>query len=148
MADKYGIHFTTVPIQDVYLFTTPVPANAKVPLMAAPAAPNCRIEVVSIDVVCHGVIAVDGTNTVLVGTIVFHDSSADSDTTIFTGAAAGKGDLLTVVLDLDEAYNLWTGVQSLDAGDSLHAVLTTTTPDTAGIGYAFIVGYRVKEYNG
>lgn len=148
MADKYGIHFAIAPIADAYLAASPTPANAKVNIFAAPASPNSRIEVISIDVVCSQQLAVDGTNDVLVGTIKLHDASADSDTTLFTGAAAGAGDLLTAVLDLNEAYHLWSGVARLEPGDSIFATLTTTTPDTPGQGYAFIVAYRVKEWNG
>lgn len=147
MADL-GIQFTIVPISDTYLLATPVPANGEVTLMAAPAAPNSRIEVVSIDIICADQLAVDATNDVLVGTIKFHDASGDSDTTLFTGAAAGAGDLLTAVLDLNESYHLWHGSQSLDPSDSIRAILTTTTPDTPGQGYSFIVGYRVREWNG
>lgn len=150
MADKYGIQFDIVPIDDVYLFTTPVPANAVVLLHQVPLVPNTRHEVVSIDIVCMKTLAVDATNDVLVSTIEIYDASAAADISaeLFTGAAAGAGDLLTVVLDLKVPYSLWTGTKSLDAGDSLRAVLATTTPDTAGVGYYFIVGYRIKDYNG
>lgn len=146
--DKYGIHFAIVPLVDAYLATTPVPADAEILLMAAPAAPNSRVEVVSVDIVCLKTLVVDGSNQAIVDTIKVRDASADSDTTIFTGAAGGAGDLLTAVLDLYEPYHLWHGSQSLDPGDSVRAVLDTTTPDTAGVGYFFIVGYRIKEWNG
>lgn len=146
--DKYGINFAVVHIPDTYLLASPVPDDGEITLMAAPASPNCRIEVVNIDIICADQLAVDGSNDVLVGTIKFHDASGDADTTLFTGAAGGAGDLLTAVLDLNEAYHLWHGAQSLDPGDSIRAVLTVTTPDTPGQGYSFIVGYRVKEWGG
>src|SRR3990167_1578318 len=138
--DKYGINFAVVHIPDTYLLATPVPDDGEITLMAAPASPNCRVEVVSVDVICADQLAVDAANDVLVGTIVQHDASGDSDTTLFTGAAAGAGDLLTAVLDLNEAYHLWSGVASLDPGDSVRAVLDVTTPTTPGQGYSFIVG--------
>lgn len=143
-----GIQFAIVPLLDEYLATTPVPADAEVLLMAAPQAPNSRIEVLSIDIVCLKTLVVDGSNQVIIDTIKVRDASADSDTTIFTGTAGAAGDLLTAVLDLYEPYHLWHGCQSLDPGDSVRAVLDSTTPDTAGVGYSFIVGYRVREWNG
>ncbi len=123
MADKYGIQFAVVPIVNTYLLASPVPDDGELTLMAAPAAPNSRIEVVSIDIICADQLVVDGSNDALVGTIVFHDASADADTTLFTGAAGAAGDLLTAVLDLNEvarnAVALFAGTPNADI--ALHA---------------------------
>ena len=150
MADKYGLHYDVIPLNDAYLATTPVPANAEILLHQVPLTPNGRHEIVSIDVVCMKTLAVDGTNNVRINTIEIYDASAAADVTaeLVTGVVGGVGDLLTVVMDLKVPQTLYRGSYSLEAGDSIRAVLDTTTPDTAGVGYFFIVGYRIKEYNG
>lgn len=149
----YPIAFHVIPVQDNKFATTPVPANARIVLHAVPPVPLQAHEVTSVAVVCEDQLAVDATNDVLVGTIKQWDQSASSGsgadlTAIFTGAAAGAGDLLTAVLDLKVIYQLWNGNVTLDPGDHLDAILATTTPDTAGLGYFFIVCYRVKNYLG
>lgn len=119
-------------------------------LHQVPLIPNQTHELVSVDIICVKTLAVDATNDVLVSFLTQYDASAAADvaTKLLTGAAAAAGDLLTDVLDLKVPYNLYTGKTQLDAGDSVRAVLATTTPDTAGVGYFFIVGYRVKDISG
>lgn len=147
MADKYGINFSVTPVDGQAVFTTPVPASPVPVIFAAPSSPNVRIEVVSISVIAN-ILVVDAADPITVN-LVYHDASADADTTLLTGGAGALGDLKAAGgLSANEALTLWTGAQSLDPGDSIRAPLTITTPTTAGEGYAFIVGYRVKEYNG
>lgn len=147
--NKFGVYYNIIPIPDVYLFTTPVPANAEVLLHQVPLIPNQTHELVSVDVVCIKTIAIDGTNDMFVDLVVY-DASAVADVSphLLIGADDAAGDLETVVLDLKVPYNLYYGKTTLDAGDSVRAVLATTTPDTAGVGYFFIVGYRVKDVSG
>jgi hypothetical protein len=144
------IKYDTIPLADAYLAASPTPANAEILLHQVPLVPNGRHEVVSIDIVCLKQLAVDATNDVLVQYITHYDASAAADnaTKLLTGVAGAVGDLLTVRLDLKVPDRLYSGRYSLDAGDSLRAVLATTTPDTAGLGYFFVVGYRVRDYNG
>lgn len=144
----HNVNINVVPIQDVYLFTTPVPANAELVVAAAPAVVNCSVDVLAVDIVAVDTLVTDGSNDVLVSTLIHWDKSGAAGTTIFTGAAAGRGDLKTAVLDLNVVSPLWSGKLRLDAGDTLRAVLATTTPDAAGIGYSFIVASRVAEWNG
>ena len=146
--DKYGIHFMHVPIDNEALKTTPVPAAAVLPVFAAPNIPNNRVEVLYVGMTCAGVLAVDAADTILVN-LSYHDASADTDTTLVTGAAGAAGDLKAAYMAvIREVYTLFQGVQSLDPGDTLVAPMTITTPTTAGDGYAFVVAYRVKEWNG
>lgn len=145
--DKYGINFAIVPIDNEALKATPVPAAAILPVFAAPSVPNMRVEVLAIGITA-GILVVDAADTAFVS-LVYHDASADADTTILTGAAASPGDLKAAGgQTIHECLTLWTGVQSLDPGDTIRAPLTITTPTTAGDGYYFTVAYRVKEFNG
>ena len=147
MADQYGIQFAIVPIDNEALKATPVPAAAVLPVFGAPSVPNCRIEVVSIGI-AGAILVVDAANTVLVD-LEYHDASADTDTNLLTGGAGDLGDLKAAGgLTANEVLTLWHGVQSLDPGDTIRAPLTITTPTTAGDGYYFVVGYRVKVWNG
>ena len=142
------IQFLHVPIDNEALKAVPVPAAAVLPVFGAPSVPNSRFEVLSIGVGATGVLVVDGTNTVLLD-LVYHDASADSDTTLVTGAAGAAGDLKAAGgLVLNEVFTLWQGTQSMDPGDTIRAPLTITDPDTAGMGYYFVVAYRVKVWNG
>jgi hypothetical protein len=84
---------------------------------------------------------VDASN-VITFDLDFHDVSADTNTTI-----ADDVD----IEDVDVAYEartVWTGVQSLDPGDTLTLKLTETDVDTAALGGLVTVAYRIKEWNG
>lgn len=145
MADKYGIQFQMVPIDNEALKASPVPSGGAVlPVFAVPSLPNVNIEVVSVGIVYMGVIPVDGTDA-LTGTLNFWDASADSATAL---ASAVNLKSTNTSLVLKETFTFWTGRQRMDPGDTLSMPLTITTPDTAGDGGFFVVGYRVKEYSG
>jgi len=147
MADKYGLQFAVVPIDGQATFTTPVPAAAQPLLFATPSRPNSRVEVLNIAVVAS-ILMVDAADPITVD-LVYYDASANAATTLLTGAAGAAGDLKAAGgLVANEAFTIWSGVQSLDPGDTIRAVFTITTPTTAGEGYTFIVTYRVKEWNG
>ena len=148
MADKYGIQFAIVPIDNEAVKATPVPAAPIWPIFAAPNIPNNRVEVLYVGMACSGVLLVDAADTAFVS-LSFHDASADTDTTLVTGAAGTAGDMKAAYMTvIREVYTLFNGVQSLDPGDTLNGLVTITTPTTAGDGYYFIVAYRVKEWNG
>lgn len=142
--DKYGIQFAIVPIDNEAIKATPVPSAAVLPVFAAPSAPNCRIEVLSVSVGYMGVIPVDGTHA-FTGDLNFHDASADTDT-VLENDYNFKSTNASLVLK--ETTTFWHGCQSLDPGDTLSLITTITTPDTAGDGGFFLVAYRVKEWNG
>ncbi len=142
-----GISIAIVPIEDGYFAASPVTADADPVVFAAPASPNCRIEVLGIDIICTTQLTIDASAEILIN-LVYHDASGDADTTLLTGAAGELGDLKTIELDLNESYHLWHGSQSLDPGDSIRAPIDVSTPDTAGVGYAFVVAYRVQEWGG
>ena len=144
MADKYGIQFAMVPIDNEAIKATPVPAAAVLPVFAAPGGINCRIEVYSVSVGYMGVIPIDGTHA-FTGDLNFHDASADTDTVLENDYNFKSTNSALV---LKETTTFWQGVQSLDPGDTLSLVTTITTPDTAGDGGFFLVAYRVKEYGG
>lgn len=137
------------PIDNEALKASPIPsAGAKLPVFAVPSIPNFSVDVVSISLVCEGVLVVDATDPIT-ASLVFHDKSAAADTTLLTGTAGNPGDFKAAGgLTVKECKTLWTGSQRLDAGDSILAPLTITTPDTAGDGYAWVIAYKVKEYSG
>ena len=144
MSDKYGINFTTVPIDNEALKATPVPSSAVLPVFGVPSAPNCRVEVLSVSLTYAGVIPIDASN-VMTGDLSFHDASADSDTVLADDYSI-KSTNASIVLR--EALTIWSGCQSMDSGDTLSFILTVTTPDTAADGGYFTVAYRIKEYSG
>lgn len=148
MADKYGLQFAIVPLDNEVLKATPVPDDADQLIFGMPSLPNCRAEVYSVSLMGHVAVA-DGTDAATYN-IVYHDASADTDTTLLTGATGSAGDLEsdTDAFTADECITVWHGVQSLDPGDTIRVALTITTPETAGEGYAFVVVYRIKEWNG
>lgn len=147
---NYDIKFDVININDAYFATTPVPANAVVLLHQVPLVPNQRHELMSVHVVCMKTLAVDANDTVLVDTITCYDASAVADvsTKLLTGGAGAAGDLKVARLTLKIPDALFLGQYSLDRGDSVRAILATVTPDTAGVGYFFVVGSRIAEYNG
>jgi hypothetical protein len=135
-----GIQFAVVALDNELFKATPVPDDGEQIIFSAPAAPNCRVEVLSVDI-AWAIAPVDASN-VITGDLVFHDASGNTDTVL-----ADDVDFEGV----DTAYegrSIWVGNQSLDPGDTLRLEWTITTPDTAGLGGAVIVGYRVKQWNG
>lgn len=148
MADKYGIKYVIVNIDNEALKASPIPSGgALLPVFSVPNIPNCSVEVVSVSLTA-GILATDGTNDLLLN-LSFHDKSAASNTTLLTGANGAAGDLKAAGgFTVFEGLTIWKGSQVLDAGDSIHGILTITTPDVAGDGYHFTVGYRVLEWNG
>lgn len=148
MGDKYGISFALVPIDNEAIKATPVPAAAVLPVFAVPNIVNCRVEVLYVGIGAAGVLAIDAAETILMN-LSFHDASADSDTTLVTGAAGAAGDMKAAYVSvIREVYTLFSGVQSMENGDTLVAVSTFNTPTTAGDGYFFLVAYRIKEWGG
>ena len=148
MGDKYGINLALVPVDNEYLKQTPVPDDGSQVVFGCPSAPGIRIEVLSVSWSAV-TLPTDGTNPITVN-IVFHDASADSDTTLLTGAAGAAGDLLSAagISVANEFVTIWNGLQTMDPGDTIRFDLTVTTPDVAGEGGAFLVAYRIKEWNG
>lgn len=145
MADKYGIQFQMVPIDNEALKASPIPAGGAVlPVFACPSIPNVAIEVVSVGLVYMGVIPVDATDAIT-GTLNFWDASADAATALATAVNLKSTNTSLV---LKEAFTIWQGTQSMDPGDTLSVPLTITTPDTAGDGGFWTVVYRVKDWNG
>jgi len=146
--DKYGIILTLVPVDNEYLKAVPVPDDGSLILIGCPSIPGIRMEVYSVSIT--GVTAVaDGTDAATV-TLQFHDASADSDTALLTGATGALGDLEASagIFVVNEFVTIWQGTQSLDPGDTIRADVGIVTPETAGEGYAFLVAYRIKEWNG
>lgn len=144
MADKYGIQFAIVPIDNEALKATPVPGSAVLPVFGSPSLPNSRIEVLSVSIGYMGVIPVDGSHAIT-GDLNFHDASADSDTVLENDYSIKSTNASLV---LKETLTIWHGTQSLDPGDTLSFILTVSTPDTAADGGFFVVAYRVKEWGG
>lgn len=140
MADKYGIQFAIVPIDNETVKATPVPDDATQIIFGMPSKPNCRAEVLSIGV-SFVTLPADGSN-VFTYDLVFHDASADADTVLLDDANMLSG------ITASEILTVWTGNQSLDPGDTIRSVFTVTTPDTAGVGGAWVVAYRIKEWGG
>lgn len=148
MADKYGLQLLIVPLDNEGLKAVPVPDDTSQIIFGLPSVPGCRAEIYSISLT--GVVAVaDGTDPASVN-LVYHDASADTDTTLLTGATGALGDLEASagIFVVNEFVTIWQGTQSLDPGDTIRADVTITTPETAGEGYAFLIVYRVKEWNG
>jgi hypothetical protein len=134
------IQFAMVPLDNELVKATAVPDDGEQVLFVAPAAPNCRVEVLAVTV-AWAIAPVDASN-VITGDLVYYDASANSATVI-----ADDVDFEAV----DTAYegrSIWSGVQSLDPGDTITLKFTITTPDTAGLGGVFCVAYRVREWNG
>ena len=148
MADKYGIQFLIVPLDNEYLKAVPVPDDGSQIIFGCPSVPNCRVEVLSISW-CAVTLPIDGADPVTQN-LVFHDASADADTTLLTGAAGALGDLLAAagIAVANEFVTIWHGVRSLDPGDTIRADLTIVTPTTAGEGGAWLIAYRIKEWGG
>jgi hypothetical protein len=132
-----------VPIDNELIKATPVPDDGKVIIFAVPSRPNSRVEVLSVSLV-YNVIPIDASN-VATGDLIFHDASADSDTVLLDDFDALSTNASLVA---NEAFTLWAGKQSMDAGDTLRIALTITTPDTAGLGGLITIAYRVQEWNG
>lgn len=148
MADKYGIQFMIVSIDNEGLKAVPVPDDMSQIIFGAPSAPSSRVEIYSISISCDVAVA-DGTDAATFN-LVYRDASADTETTLLTGATGAFGDLeaTAAILVAREWVTVWQGVQSLDPGDSIRCDITITTPETAGEGYAFLIAYRIKEWNG
>mgnify|MGYP001565540638 CR=1 FL=1 len=148
MADKYGIQFMVVPVDNEYLKAVPVPDDGSQVIFGCPSLPGCRVEVLSISWTAV-TLPVDAADPVTV-TLNFHDASADTDTALLTGAAGALGDLLSAagISVANEFVTVWHGVQSMDPGDTIRFDLTVVTPTTAGEGGAFLVAFRIKEWNG
>ena len=148
MADKYGLQFMVVPLDNEYGKATPVPDDGSQIIFGLPSLPNSRAEVYSVSwtAVTLPVDAADPVTT----NVVFHDASADTDTTLLTGAAGALGDLLSGagISVANEFVTIWHGVQSLDPGDTIRIDLGIVTPTTAIEGGAFLVAYRIKEWGG
>lgn len=145
MADKYGVQFICVPIDNEALKASPVPSGgAVVPVFAVPSVPGQRIEVLSVSLTYMGVIPIDATDAIT-GTLNFWDASADAATALATAVNLKSTNTSLV---LKEAFTIWQGCQSMDPGDTLSMPLTITTPDTAGDGGFLTVVFRVKEYSG
>lgn len=143
--DKYGIQLQMTAIDNEALKASPVPSGGAVlPVFAVPQLPNCRVEVYSVGIVYMGVIPIDGTDA-LTGTLNFWDSSAAAATALATAVNLKSTNASIVLKDV---FTFFTGVQSMDPGDTLSMPLTITTPDTAADGGYFVVAYRIKEYNG
>ena len=141
------IKFAIVPIDNEALKATPVPDDAVLPVFGVPSAPGSRVEVLSIGI-AGAILVVDAADPITLN-LTYHDASADSDTTLLTGAAGALGDLKAAGgLTANEVLTLWHGVQSMDPGDTIRAPLSIVTPTTAGDGYYFVVGYRVRQWNG
>lgn len=140
MADVYGVGLALIPIDNEILKATPVPDDGQVVIFLCPPSPANRIEVTGVSIT-FAVAPVDASN-VITGDLVFYDASANAATVI-----ADDLDFEGV----DTAYEgraLWTGVQSLDEGDTITLKLTVTTPDTAALGGLVAVSYRIKEWSG
>lgn len=143
MADKYGIQLQVVPLDNEAFKATPIPTNAEFLIFAAPQKPGCRVEVYSVDLV-WATIPIDATDAITFD-LSFHDASADTDTVLQDDFSAKSTNTSLVAR---ESATVWTGVQSMDPGDTLSAIFATTSPDTAGKGGALTVAYRIKEWNG
>lgn len=135
--------FAQIPIDNELLKATPVPDDGKVVFFAVPSRPNSRVEVLGVSI-SYNVVPIDGTDAIT-GDIIFHDSSADTDT-VLSDDFNYKSTNASLVAN--EAFTVWAGKQSMDAGDTLRLALTITTPDTAGLGGLITVAYRVQEWNG
>lgn len=143
MADKYGIMFAQIPLDNEAFKTTPVPTNAEFVLFATPSSPNSRVEVLSA-AITWATIPIDATDPITAD-LSFHDASADSDTVLQDDYNFKSTNSALVAR---EATTFWRGNQSLDPGDTLSLIFTTTSPDTAGKGGVVTIAYRVKEWNG
>ena len=135
MADEpqSNINIAVVTVPEVLVFTTPV--GTDLALFAVPDNVNLQVELLSVGVK-HNVLLVDASNVGTVDIEWVDDSESDAVANL-----AAAFDLLTTT---NLVYNeIWRGSQVLDAGDSVNAEFTLTTPDTAGEGYAFIIEYRI-----
>lgn len=147
MANVHGLQYLIVPIDNETLKATPVPAAPVLPVFGVPSSPKQRVEVKSVGIGASGVLVIDTTACTI--NLVFRDSSANSETTLLTGAEGALGDLEAAGgIVLNEVQTIWQGSQSMEEGDTIRAPLTITSPTTPGDGYYFVVCYRIKEYLG
>ena len=131
------VNIITVTVPEVLVFTTPV--GTDLALFAVPDNANIQIELLSVGVT-HNVLIVDGGNVFTLDLEWVDDSNSD---TVANLVAAF--DMLTTT---NLVYNeIFRGSQILDAGDKVNAEFTSSTPTTAGEGYAFIVEYRVLRHS-
>lgn len=125
-----------VPVPAEAMFETS-PTIAELTLMACVDNEGVKLALRSVGVVFHTV-PVDGSNNVK-GDLEFVDDS-DGDSVTNLKAAF---DFTTCTA---RVYNeIWRGRQIMDPGDTINMEADITTPDTAGAGACFIVGYEVLE---
>lgn len=142
MADKYGVQYSQVILDNEAFKAVPVPVGANFVIFGVPGRPNARVEVYSV-ALAYEVIPVDGTDPITAD-LIFHDASAASNTVLLDDYNIKSTNSALVAR---EPTVIWEGVQSMDPGDSLVLDTTSTSPDTAGQSPLVIVTYRVKEYN-
>jgi len=129
-----NITYITVPAEPMFETS---PTWAELTLLACPDNEGVRLALRSVGVVFH-VVPVDGSNNVMADLEVVDDSDGDAVTNL---VAAFDFEGLTA-----RVYNeVWRGKHILDPGDTVNVEADITTPDTAGAGAAFIVGYEVLE---
>lgn len=129
-----NITYITVPAEAMFETS---PTVAELTLLACPDNEGVKLALRSIGVVFH-VVPVDGTNNVMADIEFVDDSDGDAVTNL---KAAFDFEGLTA-----RVYNeIWRGRQIMEAGDTINVEADITTPDTAGAGAAFIVGYEVLE---
>lgn len=139
------VMFAYMPIDNEALKASPVPSGGAVlPVFGVPSIPNARIEVVSVGIGYMGVIPVDGTDPIT-GTLNWFDASAAAATALATAVNLKSTNTSLVLKNI---FTFWTGNQSMDVQDTLSMALTITTPDTAADGGMFVVGYKVRDWNG
>jgi hypothetical protein len=130
------VHYLVIPC-DGALETTPTVKECC--LLACPDGFNCQLELKSVGCVAH-TIPVDASNAATVDIEWCDDSESD--------AAADLKATFNLLAITAKVYNtIWQGSQVLDPGDTANAEFTTTTPDTAAEGFAFIVGYKVLKHS-
>lgn len=126
---------------DSALLATPV--HKQFCLLAASPNENEQIEVLAIDYVARTIV-IDGTDPVTLVVNAVDDSAADAETAIVSALDIKSTNTALVA---KVARNIFRGSTILDPGDVLNAVITSTTPDTAGQGTALVVSYRTTKHS-
>lgn len=119
-----------------------VPTSKQFTILACSQYGNERLELLSLDYSAR-VLPVDAADPTTVTVSWVDDSAVDAETALKTDfdlKAAGGGVAKV-------ARNIWSGSQILDEGDTVNAVVTSTTPTTASEGAAIVATYRVLKHS-
>lgn len=131
------VHIAVIPCDGAFATT---PTLKEVCLLACPDGANYQLEFKGVSITAV-IIPVDASQALTIDIEWVDDSETDAVADLKTTFNALTG--ITARVNNE----IWRGSQVLDPGDTVNAEFTSTTPDTASTGAAFIVEYKVLKHS-